>query len=276
MTPATIQQIRSHSGRKDGRSAIDERRENMTTQVRIGIIGDYNPDFHPHRATNAAIHHAADQLHLTTAIEWLPTPLLAQHPDVHLRRFDALWCAPGSPYQSMAGALQGIRFAREQRWPFIGTCGGFQHVVLEYARNVLGFTDAAHAESDSDASTLFVSALACSLVGKTMRVHLDPSSRVFRMYQRAVVQEQYYCQFGLNPDYQATIHEGGLRVVGVDDDQGARIVELPDHPFFVATLFVPPLTSTQEQPHPLILAFLQAAVDCCLAVEDERAQSAGP
>jgi CTP synthase (UTP-ammonia lyase) len=177
----------------------------MTTPVRVGIIGDYNADFLPHQATNAAIQHAADQLNLNAAVEWLSTPLLAHDPAPQLRHFDALWCAPGSPYQSMAGALQGIRFAREQGVPFIGTCGGFQHVVLKYARNVLGFRDADHAESNPEASTLFVSALACSLVGKTMQVHVEPSSRVFRMYGRPVVQEQYYCQFGLNPAYQATI-----------------------------------------------------------------------
>jgi CTP synthase (UTP-ammonia lyase) len=242
--------------------------------MRIGIIGDYNPDFHPHRATDAAVHHAANQLRLTTTIEWLPTALLAEDAGAQLGRFDALWCAPGSPYRSMDGALRGIRFARERGVPFIGTCGGFQHVVLEYARNVLGFADAAHAESDPDASVLFISALDCSLVGKTMDVYVNPSSRVFQMYRRPVVQEQYYCQFGLNRDYQATIHEGGLRVVGVDDGGGARIVELPDHPFFVGTLFVPPLTSTAERPHPLILAYLQAAVDCCRARGNPQAQPA--
>lgn len=230
----------------------------MTNPVRVGIIGDYNPAFHPHLATDAAIHHAARRLGRPVSITWLPTQDLA-HTTAELQHYDALWCAPGSPYRSLDGALNGIRFAREQRRPFIGTCGGFQHVVLEYARNVLGFADAAHAESDPDASTLFISSLACSLVGTTMRVHLSPSSRVFQMYRRAVVQEQYYCQFGLNPAYQATIHDGGLRVVGVDDNHEARIVELPEHPFFVGTLFVPPLTSTPEQPHPLILAYLQAA-----------------
>lgn len=234
----------------------------MTDQVRIGIIGDYNPTFHPHQATNAAISHAAHQLHVSAQVEWLPTPQLVHDTGTKLRIFDALWCAPGSPYQSMDGALQGIRFAREEGWPFIGTCGGFQHVIIEYARHVLGFTDAAHAESDPDASTLFVSKLACSLLGKTMRVHIDPASRAYTMYRRTVVEEQYYCQFGLNPQYQATIHDGGLRVVGIDDDQEARIVELPEHPFFMGTLFVPPLTSTPEQPHPLILAYLQAAVEC--------------
>ena len=247
----------------------------MTTRVRIGIIGDYNADFRPHQATDAAIQHAANYLGVTAAVEWLPTPLLTHHPETQLRRFDALWCAPGSPYQSMAGALVAIRFAREQQWPFIGTCGGFQHVVLEYARNVLGFADAAHAESDPDASTLFISMLECSLVGKTMHVHLEPSSRVFQMYQRTVVVEQYYCQFGLNPEYQATIHDGGLRVVGVDEDHEARIVELPDHPFFVATLFVPPLTSTPEQPHPLIIAYLQAAMDCGRSTHEEPVLNVG-
>lgn len=214
--------------------------------------------------------HSADALQLPVSIEWLPTSTLAHEPVAHLHVFDALWCAPGSPYQSMDGALRGIQYAREQGVPFIGTCGGFQHVVLEYARNVLGFADAAHAESDPDASVLFISALACSLVGQTLRIRLDPASRVFVMYQRAVIEEQYYCQFGLNPRYQSTLHDGGLRVVGVDNQQEARIVELPDHPFFVATLFVPPLSSTPEQPHPLLLAYLQAAVRRRL-VETEHA-----
>lgn len=231
----------------------------MSLSLRIGIIGDYRPGFHPHQATDAALRHAAEALRLTIVVEWLPTPGLMREPALRLGLFDALWCAPGSPYQSMDGALRGIRFAREQGVPFIGTCGGFQHVVLEYARNVLGFTDAAHAESDPDASVLFISALDCSLVGQTLPIQLDPASRVFAMYRRVAIEEQYYCQFGLNPRYQATLHDGGLRVVGVDDQREARIVELPDHPFFIATLFVPQLNSTPEQPHPLLLAYLQAA-----------------
>jgi CTP synthase (UTP-ammonia lyase) len=232
----------------------------MRTPLRIGIIGDFRPSFYPHQATDAALHHAAEALRLAITVEWLPTPRLIHDPELRLGVFDALWCAPGSPYQRMDGALRGIQFAREQGVPFIGTCGGFQHVVLEYARNVLGFTDAAHAESDPDASTLFVTALNCSLVGQTLQIHLDPASRVFGMYQRAVIAEQYYCQFGLNPAYQTVLHEGGLRVVGIDDQHEARIVELPDHLFFVGTLFVPQLSSTPGQPHPLLLAYLRATL----------------
>jgi CTP synthase (UTP-ammonia lyase) len=233
----------------------------MSEQVKIGIIGDYQPDAPTHAATNAAIRHAANALGVTATVQWLATPTLETETALILQSFHALWCAPGSPYRSMDGALEGIRFAREKNVPFIGTCGGFQHVVIEYARHVLGFVDAQHAEYDPNASTLFVSALSCSLVGKTMQVQLMPGSRTWDFYQENPITEQYYCQFGINPKYQPLLHEGGLRIVGYDQDQEARILELPDHRFFVATLFVPQITSTATHPHPLILAFVRAALD---------------
>lgn len=226
----------------------------------IGVIGDYKPGFAPHEATDAALQHVADRVRINIHTTWLPTLSLEGDVEARLHGFDALWCAPGSPYQSMAGALNGIRYARERNWPLLGTCGGFQHLVIEYARNVMGFADAAHAESDPDASHLFIAALSCSLVGQTMEVRLDPESRIFRFYQRRAVQEQYYCAFGLNPVYQGLIHDAGLRVVGRDQDGEARIVELPDHRFFVGTLFVPQLTSTAQRPHALITAYIQAAI----------------
>jgi len=125
---------------------------------------------------------------------------------------------------------------------------------------VLGFADAEHAESDPDASVLFVSELACSLVGKKMAVRIEPGSRTHDFYGNGDAEEEYYCRFGLNPVYQASIHDGGFRVAGVDSDGEARILELPDLPFYVATLFVPQLTSSVEAPHPLILAMVETAV----------------
>jgi CTP synthase (UTP-ammonia lyase) len=232
----------------------------MTTALRIGIIGDYQPDYRPHPATNEALSHAASSLSVPIEVTWLPTPSLEEDPQARLSGFDALWCAPGSPYQSLVGALNAIRFAREGHRPFLGTCGGCQHTILEYARHVLGLTDAQHAEYDPSASVLFITPLSCSLVGKTMQVRLSPGSRAHRLYEREVVTEHYYCNFGLNPAYQTQLHEGGLRVVGVDQDGEARIVELADHPFFLATLFVPQVSSRLTQPHPLICAFLRAAM----------------
>ena len=89
-------------------------------------------------------------------------------------------------------------------------------------------------------------------------------------YGMGEAKEQYYCNFGLNPELQALIDDGGLRVVGVDQNGEARILELAEHAFYVATLFVPQLTSTEEQPHPLIAAYLRAALAC----KEERASNA--
>jgi CTP synthase (UTP-ammonia lyase) len=94
----------------------------MNQTIKVGIIGDYNPDLQFHRATNEALEHAARALSSALDFQWLPTRSLEDKSELkNLEHFDALWCSPGSPYNSMAGALQGIRFARERGWPFVGT-----------------------------------------------------------------------------------------------------------------------------------------------------------
>jgi CTP synthase (UTP-ammonia lyase) len=94
----------------------------MDRAIKVGIIGDYNPELRFHNATNDALKHAAKALSLAVDFKWLPTQSLEdQSEQKKLEQVDALWCSPGSPYKSMDGALQGIRFARERGWPFIGT-----------------------------------------------------------------------------------------------------------------------------------------------------------
>jgi CTP synthase (UTP-ammonia lyase) len=94
----------------------------MQQTIRVGIIGDYNPDSRYHRATEDALGHAAAALSISLTPSWIPTPSLERGSvEAILKPFQALWCSPGSPYKSMDGALEGIKFAREQRWPFMGT-----------------------------------------------------------------------------------------------------------------------------------------------------------
>lgn len=94
----------------------------MYQAIKVGIIGDYNPDLRFHSATNEALRHAAKALSLALDFKWLPTQSLEDQSEwKNLEHFDALWCSPGSPYKSMDGALQAIRFARETGRPFIGT-----------------------------------------------------------------------------------------------------------------------------------------------------------
>ena len=121
--------------------------------------------------------------------------------------------------------------------------------------------DAQHAEYDPYGSRLFVTPLSCSLVGRTMSVTLTAGSKTGALYGTNHIREQYYCNFGLNPDYVEALNAGGLRVTGVDADGEVRALELPDHPFYIATLFVPQTRSTPERPHPLIVGFLHSALE---------------
>ena len=159
---------------------------------------------------------------------------------------------------TMDGALSAIRFAREQKIPLPGTCGGFQHIILEYARNVLGFAHAQHEETSPEAAPMFISRLACSLVGRTMTISLAPASLIARACGRLQIQEQYICNFGVNPDYVDTLRKSALRIVASDEEGQVRAVELSGHAFFVGTLFLPQHHSTPAAPHPLVTAFLRA------------------
>jgi CTP synthase (UTP-ammonia lyase) len=228
--------------------------------LRVGIVGDHRPDYPPHVATDAAVAHASNAAGLPADAIWIGTDELATAETVDvLEGYDALIVAPGSPYRSQHGALAAIEYARINDVPLLGTCGGFQHVVLEFARNVLGFADAEHAEYDPYGSLLFVTPLSCSLEGKTMTVHIEDGSRAAAAYRSSTAVEHYYCNFGLNPEHLDTLVRAGLRVTGTDQDGEPRVLELPDHPFFVATLFVPQTSSSPTSPHPLVLTLIEAA-----------------
>ncbi len=223
--------------------------------TRIGIIGDYNPGNPTHIATTNGIQHAAEALGEPIEAVWLPT----DQPH-HFENFQGLFGSPGSPYRSFKRALAGIRYARENHIPFLGTCGGFQHLVIEYARNVMGFADAEHAESSPDASCLFITPLSCSLVGKTMEVAIQPGSKTAAACRSTRSMERFYCNFGLNPKYQDVLENSGLEITGRDQNGEVRIVELGSHPFFVGTLFVPQARSLPGDPHPLVVELCRAAV----------------
>lgn len=233
----------------------------MSHSINIGIIGDYDCQRPSHKATNEALHHGADDLGINLKLQWLPTEALEKDIDNTLNKFDGLWCAPGSPYKSIKGALHAIQFARENDTPFIGTCGGFQHAVIEYAQNKLGLKTISHVEYDPYTSNLFISALSCSLIGETRKILIARNSKVYAFYNRTEVEERYNCNFGLNPNYQKIIDESGFKVVGTDEKGEARILELPQNNFFIATLFQPQLSSLPTNPHKLIIAYLTCAQD---------------
>ena len=141
--------------------------------IPIGIIGDFDASRPTHVATEAGLSHAATELGVDVEASWLPTHARLEMP---LESFAGFLVAPGSPSGSVDGALRAIRYARERARPLLGTCGGFQHVILEFARNVLGLQKAAHAEYEPHAAELVIEPLTCSLSGQRAAVFLKPGS----------------------------------------------------------------------------------------------------
>jgi CTP synthase (UTP-ammonia lyase) len=225
----------------------------MARSPRVALIGDFNAAVIAHQAIPKALRLAS------AAVEpvWIHTSSIAD-PAVSLSGFDGIWCVPASPYASAAGALAAIRYAREQRRPFLGTCGGFQHAVLEYARNVCRLTAAAHAELDPDAQQPVIAPLACPLVEKTEEILLADDGLLRRAYGQPRITEGYHCSYGLNREYASLLLGSGLRATAHDCTGEVRALELASHPFFVATLFQPERRALRGEPSPPVVAFVEA------------------
>jgi CTP synthase (UTP-ammonia lyase) len=228
--------------------------------IRVGLIGDFNQEVKAHMAIPKAIQLSAEELQLPVRFEWIATPLLEHDHERTLANYQALWVVPASPYESMSGALNGIRFAREHRIPLLGTCGGFQHMIIEVARNVLGLSEADHAEMNPEASILMVTPLICTVSEVTNTFTLTAGSKVAEAYGQLEVVEQYgTCNYGPNPQFAPLLEQAGMQVSGIDADGDTRTMELTQHPFFVGALFQPERSAFKNIVHPLIKAFLQAA-----------------
>ncbi|MER7348515.1 hypothetical protein ABT390_24280 [Streptomyces aurantiacus] len=227
--------------------------------ARIALVGDRSPNVTSHTRVPLLLEALADRDGLVLDAYWIPTPD-AEEPGA-LRGFDAVWVLPGSPYRSEAGALAAIRAAREDGVPFLGTCGGFQHALLEFARNVCGLTSVAHAENDPDADDPLIVPLACSLVGHEGTVKLAPGSLAESVLGVDRTLERYHCSYGPgDAGHLDTLRAHGLRITGTDEQGRARVAELPGHPFFLLTLFQPELSGDGSRPHPVVRALARAAV----------------
>ncbi|WP_374121986.1 gamma-glutamyl-gamma-aminobutyrate hydrolase family protein [Frankia sp. AiPa1] len=235
--------------------------------ARVALIGDRSAEV----AAHARIPELLEALHrrdgLLLDAYWIPTdevltdpPSSALDGSAFLAGFDGIWLVPGSPYASEAGALAAVRVARERGVPLLGTCGGLQHIALEYARSVCGRLNATHAENDPDAIDPLIVPIQCAMNGHEGVVHVAADSLAERLIGTDRTVERYYCSYGINPPDAGLLLAHGLRFSGVDESGEVRMLELPGHPFFLATLFQPELGSQAGRAHPVIRGFAEAAV----------------
>jgi hypothetical protein len=160
--------------------------------VRIAVVGDRDPSYLTHRELDAAL------ALMPPGVEarWVAT----DGPEAsRLDGFDALWVVPGTPYRDDRPVFAGIEHARTRGIPILGTCGGFQHMVVEFARNAAGIADAAHAETAPEAGVHAVSPLACSLVGEVRQVTTVPKTRVAALCGPGPFPGFHWCSYGLEP-----------------------------------------------------------------------------
>ncbi|MFI5358294.1 MAG: hypothetical protein ACHQ4G_13255, partial [Opitutales bacterium] len=193
---------------------------------------------------------------------WVPTATI--HDAARdLARFAAVWVVPASPYASMAGALDAIRWARETRRPLFGSCGGFQHLLIEIARHAAGLPGADTAETNPGGAELIITSLACSLVEQTSPLRFATGSRMRAIYGRDTAIEGYHCRYGLNAAYRARLEAAGLRFTAFDENGEVRAAELPEsvHPFFLGTLFQPERAALRGEAPPLARALVRAATE---------------
>jgi CTP synthase (UTP-ammonia lyase) len=191
--------------------------------------------------------------------EWIATSRIKPSSvDDVLGASAGVWCTPGSPYENTDGALLAIRHARTLAKPFLGTCGGFQHALIEYSRNVLARA-AAHQETEPHAPSPLIVKLSCSLAGVTAKVVATPDGGFEKILGVVESLEEFNCNYGVDPALQAIFDVSELTFVARDEAGQARAFRLANHPFFIGTLFQPERRALTSGLHPIVHAFLQAA-----------------
>ena len=155
----------------------------------------------------------------------------------HFDSFDGLWASPGSPYKSFDGMLKGIEYARVNDRPFLGTCGGFQYTLIECARNVLGIRDATTAEEDPKAKNIVIYPVACAvpnrdpnapkLSGKVNEIRLRPGSFLAAYYGKEMIEEEFFCNYEMNPEFEWMAMEAGFPIVARGSKQECRALNPP-------------------------------------------------
>jgi CTP synthase (UTP-ammonia lyase) len=228
--------------------------------VKIYALGDRDAAYLTHREIDAALALMPPEV----GCGWVATD------SPHARRLDGadgIWLLPGTPYRDDDAAYAAIRHCLETGTPLLATCGGFQYACVELARARAGVEGAAHAETDPDSADQVVVALRCSLYGERRLVTPVAGTRLARICGEAPFEGFHFCGFGLAPEFAGRLEAAGVVISAHADDAGVEGIELPDHPFCVATAFQPQVGSSESGVlHPLITAFLDAVAERRTAV----------
>lgn len=239
-------------------------------EARIAVVGKYTELVDSYKSVQEALIHGGIANDVKVDIDWVLSETFTGGEGIErLSGYDGLLIPGGFGPRGVEGMLQAIRYARENEMPFFGICLGLQCAVIEYARNVCGFEGAHSTEFDADSPhpviALLDSQLQVTSKGGTMRLGAYPcalkeGSRAREIYAAPEISERHRHRFEVNNEYRDRLSEHGLTISGTSPDGGlVEMVEITDHPWFLAGQFHPELKSRPTRPHPLFASFIQAA-----------------
>jgi CTP synthase len=253
-------------------SSFLDKLKNPKTEVNIALVGKYVELQDAYKSIQESFVHAgaANQCKvnvLTIQADHLTPENIPQM----LAGVDGILVAPGFGSRGLEGKIAAVRYARENKIPFFGICLGMQMAVVEFARDVLGWTDAASTEETPDTPYPVIDLMEeqkkTTLKGGTMRLGAYPcqvqeGTLAWQIYGQPLISERHRHRYELNNRFVAELQAAGLKVSGINPESHlAEMVEIPAHPFFIATQFHPELKSTPERPQPIFVHFVKAALD---------------
>jgi len=238
-------------------------------RVRICVVGKYTELVDSYKSIAEALIHGGIQENVGVDVEWWSSERVEEQGADFVRRFHGVLVPGGFGVRGIPGMLDTVRFIRESGIPYFGICLGLQCAIIEFARNVCGLRTSHSFEFDRETTDPVISLLDSQRkvtdMGGTMRLgaypcRLEEGSLARVIYGRDEISERHRHRYEVNPEYRNTLGEGGMRFSGVSPDgELVEMIELPDHPFFLATQFHPELKSRPTRPHPLFGAFVAAA-----------------
>src|SRR5689334_2147962 len=173
---------------------------------------------------------------------------------------DGVWLVPGGPYRDDSAVYAAIDHCLANGTPFLGTCSGFQYASVHLSRTLCGITEADHAEADQNAEDLVIVPLECTLYGERRTVTPVPGTRLAAICGTEPFEGFHFCGFGLDERFALMLEHFGVVLSASAPDAGIESLELPDHPFFIATAFQPQVgVAAAGRLHPLLSAFVDAA-----------------
>lgn len=257
---------------KDWEAMVDALRH-PNKKVKIALVGKYIALHDAYISVVEALKHGGIAERATVDIKWIDSEELTEDTvDELLGDVSGILVPGGFGNRGVEGKILAAKYARENKVPYLGLCLGMQVAIIEYARNVCGFRDAHSVELDPNTTHPVIALMpdqnGVEDIGGTLRLGsypciLDKTSKAYEVYGAEEIHERHRHRYEVNNDFRSTLTEHGMKLCGTSPDgRIVEMVELPDHPWYVATQAHPELKSRPNRPHPLFHGFVEAATKC--------------